>query len=101
MSTCKAITWQSTEQGNDYVMCSGPATSCIIVGLYRHERADLCEAHQKYFIDKCRWVVFDADSLKAVDFDRARRVLLDKKCWGWQPWHDAALQQITNDAHKG
>jgi hypothetical protein len=89
---CVAITWLPKEK--DYVVCKGPATACILVGLFRCERAGLCEAHQKYFTDVCGWCVFEAESLMAVAFQRKERYTMKKGWYGWYPKYDAALEQI-------
>jgi hypothetical protein len=92
VTSCVAITYLAKER--DYVVCEGPATDCILVGLFRCERASLCEAHQKYFIDDCGWCVFEAASMRAVAFQRKERYTMKKGYYGWYEKHDAALEQI-------
>lgn len=100
---CIAITWQTAERGSDYVPCGGPATGCIIVGHFRHERGPLCEAHQRYFIESCKWVVIDAQAMQAVEFYGRARYLVSKekcqlnKCYEREA---AALAQIESEERK-
>ena len=81
MAICDALTWGNVGCEKDYVPCSEieGISRVRLVGLMLAVEANLCEAHQKYFMSSpAGWgslLRFDAATNQQVYFDGRKRFL--------------------------